>query len=272
MEENTIEQPRNPLDEITIENMVENIFTNTTIKKKRKDIVSYYVQKLGVDLFGNTSDVSGELIPEVEIEKRVDTVLKEDKKSNDPYLKYSATYYKKNPRKGKVIDPPTSGDDATTVDLIDSNYIGKGGECVVMGELLFHGYNVNNMMVDEGIDLVASKNNVFYYIQVKTKNIEEQNRFYFQIKQNRFEAFLGTQIRYILVARCMIRKEVRTLFFVFNNNDIERFIHNNVIPKPSNDSSNLSLKIEYDTRTGKPYMYDGRYREDVSFYMNNFKL
>lgn len=70
----------------------------------------------------------------------------------------------------------------------------------------------------------------------------------------------------------MIRKEVRTLFFVFNNNDIERFIHNNVIPKPANDSSNLSLKIEYDTRTGKPYMYDGRYREDVSFYMNNFKL
>lgn len=263
MEDNTIEQSQNPLEQINIINMVENIFTNTTIKKKRKDIVAYYIQKLGVDLFGNTSDEDGKVVSEEEIEKRVDTVLKEDKKSIDPYLKYSSPYYSK--RQNRAIPPKP-------LPQSDSNYIGKGGECVVMGELLFHGYNVNNMMVDEGIDLVASKNNVFYYIQVKTKNIEEQNRFYFQIKQNRFEAFLGTQMRYILVARCMIRNEVRTLFFVFNNNDIERFIHNNVIPKPANDSSNLSLKIEYDTRTGKPYMYDGRYREDVSFYMNNFKL
>ena len=265
MEENIIEQPQNSLEEINIINMVENIFTNTRVKKKRKDIVAYYVQKLGVDLFGNTSNEDGVIVSEEEIEKRVDTILKEDKNSTAPYLKYNSPYYSKKLGGGPGPDPlPTT--------IPDSNYIGKGGECMVMGELLFRGYNVNNMMVDEGIDLVASKNNVFYYIQVKTKNIEEQNRFYFQIKQNRFEAFLGTQIRYILVARCMIRKEERTLFFVFNNNDIERLIHCNVIPKPANDSSNLSLKIEYDTRTGKPYMYDGRYREDVSFYMNNFKL
>lgn len=51
MEENIIEQPQNSLEEINIINMVENIFTNTRVKKKRKDIVAYYVQKLGVDLF-----------------------------------------------------------------------------------------------------------------------------------------------------------------------------------------------------------------------------
>lgn len=263
--EKTIETPQNKLEEINITNMVKDIFTNTRIKKKRKDIIAYYVQKFGIDLFGNTPNMEEENVSEEEITKRVDVVLKEDKNSTEPYLKYNSPYYSKKHGSGLISAPlPTTAP--------DSNYIGKGGECIVMGELLFRGYNVNNMMVDEGIDLVASKNNVFYYIQVKTKNIEEQNRFYFQIKQNRFGAFLGTQIRYILVARCMIRKEERTLFFIFNNTDIERLIHCNVIPKPANDSSNLSLKIEYDTRTGKPYMYDGRYREDVSFYMNNFNL
>ncbi len=32
------------LEDITIENMLANIFTNTTIKKSRKDIVAYYRQ------------------------------------------------------------------------------------------------------------------------------------------------------------------------------------------------------------------------------------
>lgn len=141
-----------------------------------------------------------------------------------------------------------------------------------MGELLFRGYNVNNMMVDEGIDLVASKNNVFFYIQVKTKNVEEKNRFYFQIKQDRFDSFVGTQIRYILVARCFFKGEERNLFFTFTNNDIQRFMFHGFIPQPAEGSNNLSIKIEFDQRTGKAYIYDGKGRQDVSFNMNNFNL
>ena len=141
-----------------------------------------------------------------------------------------------------------------------------------MGELLFRGYNVNNMMVDEGIDLVACKDNVFYYIQVKTKSVQEQNRLYFQIKHERFDSFLGTQIRYILVARCSKKGEERNIFFTFTNNDIQRFIYNGVIPQPANGSTTLSIKIEYDPRTGKAFMYDNRNREDVSYFMNNFNL
>ncbi len=249
------------LEDITIENMVKNIFTTTTIKKKRKDIVAYYIQKFGVDLFGNAE---GQTVSEEDIAKRVDIVLKEEKNRVDPYLSYANSYYYKAKRKSKPIEKPTT--------TIDSNYMGKAGECAVMGELLFHGYNVNNMMVDEGIDLVASKNNIFYYIQVKTKNVEEQNRFYFQIKQDRFDTFVGTQIRYFLVARCKFNNEERNIYFMFGNNDILRLRQYNVIPEPASETSNLSLKIEYDTRTGKAYMYDGKYREDVSFYMNNFKL
>lgn len=248
------------IDDITVEDMLNSIFTKYNIKKKRKDIVSFYLSKVGIDLFGN---VEGAEVTEKQIQEKVDSVLKEDKNSTDPYLHYSSPYYSKEKRKSGPINPiPTA----------DSNYTGKAGECIVMGELLFRGYNVNNMMVDEGIDLVASKNNIFFYIQVKTKFIDKQNRFYFQIKQDRFAAFVGTQMRYILVARCSINKEIKTIFFKFTNDDIQRLIHEGVIPLPAEGSTVLSIKIEYDPRTGKPYMYDGKARQDVSFYMNNFDL
>lgn len=250
------------LSDITIDDMLENIFTTYSVRKKKKDIVSFYSNRIGTDLFGESSN--GEvLVTEENVRKRIDSVLKEDRCSTDPYLSYTNTYYHKAKRKAKPINP---------ANMPDSNYTGKAGECLVMGELLFRGYNVNNMMVDEGIDLVASKNNVFYYIQVKTKNVVEQNRFYFQIKQDRFDTFVGTQIRYILVARCTLNNEERVIFFQFTNNDIQRLMFSGCIPKPAEESTSLSIKIEYDQRTGKAYMYDNKSKEDISFNMNNLNL
>lgn len=47
-------------------------------------------------------------------------------------------------------------------------FLGKAGEYAVMSELLFWGYNVSLMAVDQGIDLVTSKNGRYHHIQVKT--------------------------------------------------------------------------------------------------------
>lgn len=248
------------IENITIEDMLNRIFTKQNVKMKRKDIVSFYFTLAGIDLFGSSEETG---LTYKQIQEKVDAVLKEDRGSNNPYLRYSSPFYSKAKRKGMIINP---------LQPADSNYIGKAGECMVMGELLFRGYNVNNMMVDEGIDLVASKDNVFFYIQVKTTFINQQNRFYFKITQDRFAAFVGTQIRYILVARCTVNNEVKTIFFKFTNDDIQRLMHCNVIPVPADSSNVMSLKIEYDSRTGKSYMYDSKFREDVSYYMNNFDL
>lgn len=260
------EEKKFTVDDITIEDMMNNIFTKKDVKKKRKEIVAYYMQRLNLDLFGVESD-SGEPVTEEAIAKKVENILKEDKNSQYPFLKYSNSQYSKKPRvPGGDLRPLPDNR------VVDSNYMGKAGECAVMSELLFRGYNVNNMMVDEGIDLVASKNNVFYYIQVKTRSLSQQNRFLFQISQERFDTFVGTQIRYILVARCIYNKEERNFFFMFANNDILRLMQENAIPKPADGSSRLSLKIEYDIRTGQAFMYDGRYKSNVTFYMNNFNL
>ncbi len=45
------------------------------------------------------------------------------------------------------------------------NFLGKAGEYAVMAELLFGEYKVSSMIVDEGVDIVASKDNRFFYVQ-----------------------------------------------------------------------------------------------------------
>lgn len=247
------------LHELTIEDLLNDIFKTYAVKKKRREIVAHYRQVYQVDLFGDGC----ENVDEEAITRKIDSILRDDKAQKNPYLAYANAYYRKARRKSTSITPS---------ELPDTNYMGKGGECVVMGELLFRGYNVNNMMVDEGIDLVASKENVFYYIQVKTKNVEENDRFYFYIKQERFDSFLGTQMRYILVGRCRQNDEIRNEFFVFTNNDIQRFLFAKVIPRPAEGSNTLSIKIEHDARTNLYYLYDGKNREDVTFFHNNFNL
>lgn len=252
------------IESITIENMLANIFTTTTIKKKRKEIVDFYRQHLVTDLFSTSPDS----ITEEQIAKRVDVILKDDQKSQTPYLAKGkdGKYYKSRNRGRNIVGPKQT-------DKIDSNYVGKAGECAVMSELLFNGYNVNNMMVDEGIDIVASKGNVFYYIQVKTRYVDETNRVNFQIKEGNHERYNGTQMRYVLVARAKIGNDIRNIFFVFDIKLIDKFRFNGIIGE--SDANNISINIEYDTHSGRAFIYNGKNnkkRDDVTYYMNNFNL
>lgn len=57
---------------------------------------------------------------------------------------------------------------------LDKPHLGKAGEHLTAGKLLLNGFNVYFSALDEGIDLVASKEDYFYKIQVKTcQDIEE---------------------------------------------------------------------------------------------------
>ncbi|HEY1138300.1 MAG TPA: HTH domain-containing protein [Xanthomonadaceae bacterium] len=64
---------------------------------------------------------------------------------------------------------------------VSSQFTGKAGEYAVMSELLFFGFNVSAMTVDDGIDIVASKNDSYFHIQVKTSNASASNKFQFKI-------------------------------------------------------------------------------------------
>ena len=59
--------------------------------------------------------------------------------------------------------------------FVNTQYTGRAGEHAVLSELLFWGFNVSLMAVDDGIDIVASKDNRYFHIQVKTATESEVN-------------------------------------------------------------------------------------------------
>ncbi len=69
----------------------------------------------------------------------------------------------------RMIIPPSTG----------RAFTGKAGEYAVMAELLFFEFNPSIMAVDDGIDIIASKNNKYFHIQVKTSVEQEGARFSF---------------------------------------------------------------------------------------------
>ena len=200
------------------------------------------------------------------VKAKVNSILLADtkKKDGNGFVKMPKKgFYKNKPQpKEPKVKPPKQN--------LPSVFTGTAGECAVMSELLFRGYNVNSMLVDDGVDIVASKNNIFYYVQVKTTEVDSKNRIYAPtIKQNKFEQYIGTQMRYIVVARCIMNNIETNMYFVFDNGNIERFKHYGLLHHSDNG---INIKIEIDSRDGKPYIYHDGKKEDIKYHLNNFSL
>lgn len=232
----------------TIETIL-SVFKNTRDSKKLKDIKNDVVAKLSP-----TEILDAET--ESKIHKEVERLIKLDAQNGDAsyLLKLSNSKYKKRPNRKAPIDATCP---------IDTNYIGKAGECAVLSELMFRGYNANVMLIDEGIDIIAEKNNVYYYIQVKTAYIQNA-RIYTRIKKETYTNLIDNQVRYIIVART----GESNMFFVFNSTDIDRLKHDRCI-NVSEDF--INVKIKFDGHTGKPIIYDEK-EQDISYYTNKFNL
>ena len=166
-----------------------------------------------------------------------------------------------------IADEPNSANPGPKVTSVpSSNYIGKGGEYAVMSELLFNGYNANTMTVDEGIDIVASKHNLYYYIQVKTTNLSAGHNAHVQIKRSSFDRGMSHQVRYFVVVRCG-KGEIR--YFQFSEKDINGFAFNHLI---NMNSDVIYINIVFDPEDHRPYLQRDGKRCDISFYQNNFDL
>lgn len=190
------------------------------------------------------------------------------KKTIDVIQKPEPPAPEKNKKPEKKPDPDNG--EPKQVDPTTTLFVGKAGECAVMSELLFRGYNANLMIVDDGVDIVASKNNLFFFIQVKTTTLKDKGRIYASIKRERFEAFTHTQIRYVIVARCNISGLDTNLYFVFNNQNIDEFIFDKLVNR---NESMISIKIRIDEDKGnKPILYHDNKEKDITFYMNKFNL
>lgn len=235
------------------------VFKNAKEEKRPKDIKSSIIAMHNdEELFIN---------PEVEaiVDKQVDDLLRADKKlDKSSYLIYNKGKYKKRNNRRPFLDT-----DVPEENPINTDYTGRAGECAVMSELLFRGYNANHMMVDDGVDVIATKDNTYYYVQVKTASVRK-GRIYCKIGLGSFDRYINTQIRYIIVARYKDKSTGvdHNLFFKFTPDDIERFVYEKCILKGENG---YNIKIKFNELNNDPILYDEKER-GISWNMNKFDL
>lgn len=196
------------------------------------------------------------------IEKQVDQIIRQDHKNGESSLLiYSKGRYRQRPNKAL----PGGAD----VLLQSKDFSGKAGECAVMSELLFRGYNVNRMMVDGGIDLVAFKDGFYFFYQVKTVCVTN-GTIQAQISLDNYEKNKGyaSQMRYVIVARYRAKDgREQNHFFVLTQYDIDKEIYDKSIKR---GDAYISIKIKFNELTGEPMLYDGIVERRAAWYYNHF--
>lgn len=78
-----------------------------------------------------------------------------------------------------------------------NRFYGEGAELHVTAELLYHGFQAANIPVDEGLDVLAVKNNKTFYFQVKHKDLNSNNPI--KLTKSSFERSGGGAVYYIFV-------------------------------------------------------------------------
>lgn len=153
-----------------------------------------------------------------------------------------------------IVPPPPT---------VNALYTGKAGEFAVMAELLFFGFNTSYMAVDDGIDLVAAKDNKYFHIQVKTANISESNNQYrFTINQRSYDSKDASSTFYIFVLRSCNGPSYVNNYIILPNSDISRLLESGTITQ----AAKLSIRIERD-KNGK-YLLNSK--ETVNYALNRF--
>lgn len=148
--------------------------------------------------------------------------------------------------------------------IVNALYTGKAGEFAVMSELLFFGFNASCMAVDDGIDVIASKDNKYFHIQVKTANLSESNKYIFTFNQRAYDSKDSFSTFYILVMRTFTGSSYVNNYLIFPNSEIRRLIHAGIISK----GEKFSCRVEKD-KHGKFLLNT---KENVSWALNRFNI
>lgn len=145
---------------------------------------------------------------------------------------------------------------------VSSQFTGKAGEYSVMSELLFFGFNASAMTVDDGIDIVASKEEAYFHIQVKTANISAQNKYQFKVTKRAFGSKDTSGTFYVLVMR--VNEDSRNIcdHLVIPSSEIRRLVDKGVI----RDGETMSISI--DRERGSRFVMNSL--EDVSWSLNRY--
>ena len=186
------------------------------IQDKDSDFKGYDLNELYKKVSSYLSNAVTKTVKGKRVENK-DSLYQRVKNDKGGYKKGIYKLRKPKPSKAPKTPKPILAPVETPMS-VESLYMGSAGEMAVCSELLFREYNVSRMSVDDGIDIVAMKNNKTYYIQVKTVQIKSES-FSIQIKTKSYERYNANDCYYIIVARGETTK-----FIIATADDIRRLI------------------------------------------------
>jgi len=118
------------------------------------------------------------------------------------------------------------------------------------------------MTVDDGIDVIASKGDSYFHIQVKTSNASASQKFQFKITKRAFGSKDAAATFYVLVLRIAENSRNACEYLVLPSSEIRRLVDKGVVK----DGDAMSLSV--DRERGNRFLLNRV--EDVTWALNRF--
>ena len=150
-----------------------------------------------------------------------------------------------------------------TEEKIEGGYTGKGGEHFICSELLFRGFNASIMSVDVGMDIVATKENDLFSIQVKTANLSDYNVYNFDVRKTSFERKSGGKTFYVFV----LRGKDKTNCLILPFSEMERKVSEKAI-LPVGGRKKYRVVIKFKDNN----VYLGSLKNEMNYFLNKWDI
>ena len=202
--------------------------------------------------------------PEASMNAQLVMDIKNKGKASD-FIKVNPATFAINPNKEILTGTKAiEADDIEEEKLkVNSGYTGKGGEHLVCSKLLFRGFNASIMSVDVGLDIVATKHNKMYGIQVKTSNLNSFKTYVFDIRKASFERNDSGNIYYIFV----LHGNKKDDFLILPCHEIEKLVAQKMILEVGHKKR---YRVNIKFRNDKVSL--GKIENGMEYYLNNWKL
>ncbi|GAB3667556.1 hypothetical protein GCM10028791_43250 [Echinicola sediminis] len=147
---------------------------------------------------------------------------------------------------------------------VQGGFIGKAGEHYVTAELLFRGYNASIMSVDVGMDIIATRDNKLFSLQVKTSNLNSQNSYIFDMRKVALERGYAGNVFYVFV---MIHPNRHKSVVILPANKVDELVHTNAIKDIKlHDRFRVTFKIRNER------LFIGTLDNEIGYYWDNWEI
>ncbi len=144
---------------------------------------------------------------------------------------------------------------------IEGGYTGKAGEHLVCSELLFRGFNASIMSVDVGMDIIATKDDRLFSVQVKTANINKFDIYVFDVRKVSFERHDSGNVYYVFV----LHGKMKSNFLILPYHEMEKKVHEKAILEVGHGKR---YRVNIKFRNEKIYL--GNVKHEMGYFLDNW--